>query len=492
MLYVMIYQLRKYPTKMDIPSYKACTPVNHIKVKLFFIFVLNIFGDASCAQSSSSHVHESNDGRQMDLHQDKWADVGNDLNTVASVWPSEMPTPDLGIDFAKQTTAVFPRNDIKSRNPLLGSKEGEVSGPAAGQGLARSKTSKAQVLLNSKQTNRMLTRRVKHLQSKDNIEHEPTFGMIYNQNSKDGAMPQLNARDIFSVETENYDMFLLDDNNQVHRNSQVQFINQNSFQVSKIDLGAEKNSDGNSHSLIENSSGNKNIYTSDYKEDNLDDEQFSKGNTQSVTSSSQSETSLSMTKPANHFLENHPNQYFPETRLPEEKSSRQNGYFSDSNKDETLGKSRRRKMREDVGRRGSQKRRNNSRKKQPSSPYSTAREELRTTMAFNPKANQLHGSYANEKKTSSGLKENPPFGEMESSLSGFRRPCHLWQTECADGKCIDADNYCDGVVHCDDYSDELPGCTGKTLSLRLHLCVLQTNNLYLQYNFSSIDLFVGI
>ena len=39
--------------------------------------------------------------------------------------------------------------------------------------------------------------------------------------------------------------------------------------------------------------------------------------------------------------------------------------------------------------------------------------------------------------------------------------CEVWQHACADGKCIESDAYCDGVVNCDDYSDEMPGCTGK-------------------------------
>ena len=55
---------------------------------------------------------------------------------------------------------------------------------------------------------------------------------------------------------------------------------------------------------------------------------------------------------------------------------------------------------------------------------------------------------------------------MKSRTDGVRsdedeHQCSKWQHTCANGHCIDADRYCDGVVHCDDYSDELPGCSGE-------------------------------
>lgn len=60
----------------------------------------------------------------------------------------------------------------------------------------------------------------------------------------------------------------------------------------------------------------------------------------------------------------------------------------------------------------------------------------------------------------------PPRGDYSASVDRTKDTslqCSSWHHTCSNGHCIEADKYCDGVVHCDDYSDELPGCTGESL-----------------------------
>ena len=40
--------------------------------------------------------------------------------------------------------------------------------------------------------------------------------------------------------------------------------------------------------------------------------------------------------------------------------------------------------------------------------------------------------------------------------------CKIWQQAYSDGKSIESDSYCDGVVDCASYSDEMPGCSGES------------------------------
>ncbi|XP_018011646.1 uncharacterized protein LOC108668899 [Hyalella azteca] len=92
--------------------------------------------------------------------------------------------------------------------------------------------------------------------------------------------------------------------------------------------------------------------------------------------------------------------------------------------------------------------------------------EHRTTISDNLDRTAYGYTYSMSKEDAEAEKNNEKEFDAitDASVSQDSRItsaslCKLWQHSCADGTCIGSDNYCDGVVHCADYTDEPPGCT---------------------------------